>query len=91
MQTMQIFLETDRLVLRRFVESDVDNLLDLDSDPEVMCFLTGGRPTPATSSEMGPCPDSFATTSVPKGWPTRVRRPSTTTIASTILIAHRTC
>jgi RimJ/RimL family protein N-acetyltransferase len=43
---MQIFLETDRLVLRRFVESDVDNLLDLDSDPEVMCFLTGGRPTP---------------------------------------------
>jgi RimJ/RimL family protein N-acetyltransferase len=43
---MQIFLETDRLVLRRFIESDVDNLVDLDGDPEVMRFLTGGKPTP---------------------------------------------
>ena len=43
---MQIFLETDRLVLRRFIESDVDNLLDLDGDPEVMRFITGGKPTP---------------------------------------------
>jgi RimJ/RimL family protein N-acetyltransferase len=43
---MQIFLETERLVLRRFTEADVDNLFDLDSDPEVMRFLTGGKPTP---------------------------------------------
>lgn len=43
---MHVYLETDRLVLRRFVESDVDNLAELDSDPEVMRFLTGGRPTP---------------------------------------------
>jgi RimJ/RimL family protein N-acetyltransferase len=43
---VQIFLETDRLVLRRFTEADVDNLVDLDSDPQVMRFLTGGRPTP---------------------------------------------
>jgi RimJ/RimL family protein N-acetyltransferase len=43
---MQIFLETERLVLRRFVEADVDNLLELDGDPEVMRFVTGGRPTP---------------------------------------------
>ena len=43
---MQIFLETDRLVLRRFTESDVDNLFNLDGDPEVMRFLTGGKPTP---------------------------------------------
>ena len=42
---MQIFLETDRLVLRRFTEADVDNLFDLHSDPEVMRFLTGGKPT----------------------------------------------
>ena len=41
---MQIFLETDRLVLRRFTESDVDNLHDLDSDPEVMRFINGGKP-----------------------------------------------
>lgn len=43
---MQIFLETDRLVLRRFTEDDVDNLVELDGDPEVMHFINGGRPTP---------------------------------------------
>ena len=43
---MQIFLETDRLVLRRFIESDVDNLLDLDGDPEVMRFITRGKLKP---------------------------------------------
>ena len=43
---MQIFLETDRLILRRFTEQDVDNLFDLDSDPDVMRFLSGGSGTP---------------------------------------------
>jgi RimJ/RimL family protein N-acetyltransferase len=43
---MRIFLETDRLTLRRFTEADEDNLFELNSDPEVMRFLTGGRPTP---------------------------------------------
>jgi RimJ/RimL family protein N-acetyltransferase len=43
---MRVFLETERLVLRRFTEADVDNLFELDSDPDVMRFLTGGRPTP---------------------------------------------
>jgi len=43
---MQVFLQTDRLVLRRFTEADVDNLFGLDSDPEVMRFLNGGKPTP---------------------------------------------
>jgi RimJ/RimL family protein N-acetyltransferase len=43
---VEVFLETDRLVLRRFTAADVDNLVDLDGDPEVMRFLTGGRPTP---------------------------------------------
>ena len=37
---MEIFLETDRLVLRKFTEDDVDNLFDLNSDPEVMHYLT---------------------------------------------------
>jgi len=40
------FLETGRLTLRRFTEGDVDNLLGLDSDPEVTRYLTGGEPTP---------------------------------------------
>ena len=43
---MRVFLETDRLVLRRFTEADVDDLLELEGDPEVMRFLTGGKPTP---------------------------------------------
>jgi len=43
---MQGFLETERLVLRQFTEADVDHLFNLDSDLEVMRFLTGGTPTP---------------------------------------------
>jgi RimJ/RimL family protein N-acetyltransferase len=42
---VHIFLTTDRLVLRRFTEDDVDLLVELDSDPEVMRHLTGA-PTP---------------------------------------------
>ena len=45
-QGMSIFLETDRLTLRRFTEADEDNLVELDGDPEVMRFINGGRPTP---------------------------------------------
>jgi RimJ/RimL family protein N-acetyltransferase len=36
-------LQTPRLVLRQFTEDDVDNLFNLNSDPEVMRYLTGGR------------------------------------------------
>jgi RimJ/RimL family protein N-acetyltransferase len=43
---MQIVLETERMFLRRFTPDDVDTLFELDSDPEVMRFLTGGRATP---------------------------------------------
>ena len=39
------YLRTDRLVLRNFTADDVDALVDLDSDPEVMHYVTGGRPT----------------------------------------------
>lgn len=38
---VDVFLETDRLVLRRFTGADVDELVLLDSGPEVMRFLTG--------------------------------------------------
>ncbi|WP_199850581.1 GNAT family N-acetyltransferase [Streptomyces sp. CMB-StM0423] len=38
---MDVVLETERLVLRRFTEAEVDILVELDSDPEVMRFLTG--------------------------------------------------
>ena len=43
---MRIFLETGRLTLRQFTEDDVGNLFNLNSDPEVMRYLTGGKPTP---------------------------------------------
>jgi RimJ/RimL family protein N-acetyltransferase len=43
---MPAFLETDRLVLRGFTEDDVDHLYELNSDRDVMWFLTGGEPTP---------------------------------------------
>jgi|ERR1022692_504078 RimJ/RimL family protein N-acetyltransferase len=43
---MRVFLETDRLMLRRFTAADEDNLFELNSDPEVMRFLNGGKPTP---------------------------------------------
>jgi RimJ/RimL family protein N-acetyltransferase len=48
---MQIFLETERLALRRFTRDDVDDLVELDGDPEVMRFITGGRPTPRAEIE----------------------------------------
>ena len=41
---MDILVETDRLVLRRFTEGDLELLVELDSDPDVMRHLTG-RPT----------------------------------------------
>ena len=40
-------LSGDRpLGVRRFTEDDVENLVELDSDPDVMHFISGGRPTP---------------------------------------------
>jgi hypothetical protein len=43
---MRVFLETERLVLRQFTEDDLDDLFDLDSDPDVMRFINGVRPSP---------------------------------------------
>lgn len=43
---LDTFLETERLVLRQFTVDDVENLFELDSDPEVMRYLSGGPATP---------------------------------------------
>jgi RimJ/RimL family protein N-acetyltransferase len=43
---MRVYLETERLVLRRFTEGDAELLVELDSDPEVMRYLSGGPATP---------------------------------------------
>jgi RimJ/RimL family protein N-acetyltransferase len=42
----QVLLETERMLLRRFTPDDAGNLHDLDSDPAVMRYLSGGEPTP---------------------------------------------
>lgn len=41
-----IYLRTDRMELREFTLDDVDALAALDSDPEVMRFVSAGVPTP---------------------------------------------
>lgn len=38
------FLESERLVLRRFHQEDLDELCLLNSDPEVMRYINGGIP-----------------------------------------------
>src|SRR5690349_24235223 len=43
--SMSDYLETERLVLRQFTAQDADLLIELDSDPAVMRFLTGGEPS----------------------------------------------
>ncbi|MER5766538.1 GNAT family N-acetyltransferase [Streptomyces sp. NPDC001985] len=42
---MDVFLTTERLALRPVTSADLGHLVGLDSDPEVMRFLNGGRPT----------------------------------------------
>jgi RimJ/RimL family protein N-acetyltransferase len=58
-QAKGVFLETDRLVLRRFTEADADLLVELDDDPEVMRFITGGRATPREEVENEVLPAFF--------------------------------
>ena len=43
---VHVYLETERLFLRRFTPDDVDLVTALDADPAVMRYVTGGRPTP---------------------------------------------
>ena len=56
----EVFLTTERLVLRRFTAADVDLLVELDSDPAVMHFVTGGRATPRREIEQEVLPHFLA-------------------------------
>ena len=50
---MSTYLATDRLLLRPFTADEADLLIELDSDPAVMRFLSGGEPTePALVREL---------------------------------------
>jgi RimJ/RimL family protein N-acetyltransferase len=57
---MDIVTTTERLVLRRFTWADCDLLVELDSDPEVMRYTTGGRPTPRSRVETGVLPEMIS-------------------------------
>ena len=45
MTLVDTYLETERLIFRRFTADDADLLIELDSDPAVMRYLPGGKPT----------------------------------------------
>ncbi|MEL6972223.1 MAG: GNAT family N-acetyltransferase [Bacteroidota bacterium] len=47
---MKVFVETDRFLMREFLESDVDELFLLESDPEVYRYL--GMPAVASKDQM---------------------------------------
>ncbi|MEV0122189.1 GNAT family N-acetyltransferase [Streptomyces sp. NPDC050703] len=42
---MDTYLTTERLALRHFTVDDAELLIELDSDPAVMRYLSGGEPT----------------------------------------------
>jgi len=50
-QSKDILFETERLYLRRLWPADVGLLFELDSDPEVMRFISKGQPTPLARME----------------------------------------
>ena len=61
-------LETDRLILRPFTEDDVDALVELDSDPDVMFFITGGRAPPREEVETDILPAFLRYQKQPSGY-----------------------
>lgn len=48
---MTVFLTTDRLRLRQFTAADANLLIELDADPKVMRYLTGGLATTRATVE----------------------------------------
>jgi RimJ/RimL family protein N-acetyltransferase len=48
---MHVFLETERLILRRATLADLDALVELNSDPAVTRFINGGKPIPREEIE----------------------------------------
>jgi RimJ/RimL family protein N-acetyltransferase len=46
MSVPAVFLETERMYFREFQDADAPLLFELDSDPELMRFISKGQPTP---------------------------------------------
>jgi len=43
---VHVYVESERLILRRFTLDDLERVTALDADPVVMRYINGGRPTP---------------------------------------------
>jgi RimJ/RimL family protein N-acetyltransferase len=63
-----VFLETERLILRRFTGADADQLFALDDDPEVMRYITGGPGTPLEEIEQDDLPHFIRQYETLPGW-----------------------
>ena len=50
MAGVNVFIETDRLMLRRFTVDDLGLLVELDSDPEVKRYIDNGAAADPTST-----------------------------------------
>jgi RimJ/RimL family protein N-acetyltransferase len=62
-----VLLRTERLVLRRFTIADAELLVELDADPDVMRYITGGRATPREEIAAGVLPHWLAYYERPEG------------------------
>ncbi len=63
-----VFLETERLILRRFTGADADQLFALDDDPQVMRYITGGPGTPLEEIEQDDLPHFIRQYETLPGW-----------------------
>ena len=50
----EVYLETERLILRRFTEDDAEELIALNADPEVMRYLGPVKPPEETTGSILP-------------------------------------
>jgi len=46
-----VYLETERMVLKKIQTGDAEKFFELNSDPEVMKYISGGEPTPMEECE----------------------------------------
>lgn len=48
---VNVYLETDRMLLRQFTADDLDFIMDLDSDPAVKRYIDNGAPVDSAESQ----------------------------------------
>ncbi len=63
-----MFLETERLILRRLTGADADQLFALDDDPQVMRYINGGLPASLEEIEREDLPHFLKQYETLPGW-----------------------